>query len=167
MNRLNSLNLLYPPTETALRQGLWLLSKQGLHVHAFETWRPTERQAYLYAQGRSTEGSKVTWVRPGFSTHEYGVGVDLVFDGSSRDGIQWCWEGKYAEDHRVDYLEVSKVLKAIGFEWLGDKGVELAHFQTTFGFSTKEMKQIVDARGILALWSEFDKILEKNGGKLS
>jgi len=164
--RINSLNLLYPPIGTVLRQALSAARIQALHAYAFETWRSTERQAFLYAQGRTTDGARVTWVRPGFSYHEYGVAVDLVFDGSSRDGIQWAWEGKYAEDHRVDYVALASIMKAHGFEWLGDRGTEMAHFQVTFGFSTKQMKQIVEAKGLLGLWAEFDKIIEKNGGKI-
>ena len=166
-DRVNSLNLLYPPIKAKLNQALLVAHGQGLFAYAFETWRSHARQALLYAKGRTTKEQKVTWVRPGLSYHHYGVAVDLVFDGSSRDGTQWCWEGQYADDRRIDYHALAQIMKSHGFDWLGDKGTEMAHFDIKFGFTVNEMKQITEAKGILGLWLEFDKTLATKGGFIS
>lgn len=48
-----------------------------------QTWRSTEEQAELYAQGRTAPGRKVTDMRPGTSKHEHvedGQPASLAFD---------------------------------------------------------------------------------------
>ncbi len=157
-----SLNLLYPPFRMIVEAGLSQAHKQGLMAYIFEGYRSIERQSYLYAQGRTTPGQKVTWVRPGLSWHQYGVAVDIVFDGNlQKAGIQWSWEGGYADANGDKYDKIAAILKSYGLEWLGDSNVERAHFQKTFGLSIQEAKQIADSRGVLGLWDEFDKRLKE------
>ena len=156
-----SLDLLFPPFRACLEKGLAAAQAAGLHAFVFEAWRSRERQAFLYAQGRSAPGNIVTWVRPGLSAHEYGLGVDLVFDGSPSPGIQWNWEGDYADKNRDSYAALAPIMKAAGLEWLGDKNVERAHFQMLFGLTLSEINSQASARGVLGLW---DGILTKLGG---
>lgn len=158
-----NMNLLYPPFRERLEMGLRLAHYQGLKAYPFECWRPGERQSYLYAKGRSTPGMKVTWVKPGYSWHHYGVACDVVFDGSPDPGVQWSWEGDYADNHKDDYGQLGAILKSVGLEWLGDRNIERAHFQMTFGMNVSDAKRIADAKGILGLWNVFDQLLNKKG----
>jgi len=161
--RNNSTNLLYPPFRLLVTTALEAAHNQKLYGYIFEGWRSIERQAYLYAQGRTTPGKMVTWARPGFSWHQYGVGVDIVFDKNPEtEAIEWTWEGGYADKNGDNYDKLAKILKSYGLEWLGDSNTERAHFQKCFGLTIQEAKQIADTKGVLGLWLEFDKRL---GGK--
>lgn len=155
-----SLSLFYPPFLAQIQRGLAKAKDTNIHAYIFEGGRVTERQAFLYAQGRSNPGKIVTNARPGFSTHEYGCGVDVVFDGSPAEGIQWSWEGDYADSKKDDYKNLAVIMKAEGLEWLGDKNIESAHFQNMYGFTIQQIKLIADTKGILGLWAEFDKKLK-------
>ena len=149
-----NLNLLYPPFRERLEMGLRLCHYQGLFVHVFEGWRSPERQSYLYAKGRSTEGKIVTHARPGFSYHGYGLAADLVFD-SNPDTLtkDWTWEG--------DYQKVAAILETLGIETLK---FERAHFQMSFGLDIKAVKHYSDTKGNLALWNYLDeKTAQSNG----
>lgn len=160
MNR--SLNLLYPPFRARIEQALALAHGEKLMAYVFEAWRSPERQAQLYAQGRTAPGKIVTYAKPGESWHAHGVAVDLVFDGSPAAGVQWNWEGDYVDGKRGDYERLAKIVKAQpDIEWLGDKNIEMAHFQMSLGVTISEAKRITEKSGILALWAEFDKRLAK------
>jgi peptidoglycan LD-endopeptidase CwlK len=154
-----SVNLLYPPFLRQVSAGLDVAHGENLMAYIFEAFRSTERQTFLYAQGRINPNPIVTNARAGFSAHQYGIGVDLVFDGSPADGIQWSWEGDYVDAKRGDYARLAVIKKAQGLEWLGDKNIEAAHFQNFYGFTINEIKQIADTKGLLGLWQEFDKRL--------
>ena len=153
-----SQHLLYPPMLQKLTDALVVAHNQGLMAFIFEGYRSHKRQAELFAQGRTTPGNVVTWVGPGDSWHQYGIAVDLVFDGAPlTPGIQWSWEGGYADQNGDNYDKLAKILKGFGFEWLGDSNIERAHFQMTYGFTIKEAKKITDDSGVLGFWSEIDK----------
>lgn len=160
IERNNSLNLLYPPFRELLDKGLAEAHAAGLWGYVFEGYRSIERQAFLYAQGRTTPGPKITWARPGESLHGYGLAVDIVFDKEPlKAGITWTWEGGYADANGDNYDKIAAILKRQGLEWLGDSNIERAHFQKAWGLSTQEIRQITDAKGILGLWLELDKRL--------
>lgn len=154
-----SLNLLYPPFLAQVTAGLNQAHAEMMYAYVFEGYRPPERQAQLYAQGRSTPGAIVTNARPGFSAHQFGIGVDIVFDGSPDDGVQWSWEGDYANHYKDEYAVLAVTMKAQGLEWLGDNHIESAHFQNFYGFTIQEIKALADQKGVLGLWLEFDKRL--------
>lgn len=155
-------NLLYPPLREMLDRGLATAHGQGLFAYVFEGWRSMERQAYLYAQGRTAPGVKVTWVKPGYSLHAYGLAVDLVFDKYPlQEGMQWTWEGSYSDANGDNYDKLAVIMKREGLEWLGDKNIERAHFQLALGLTAQDMKAIADARGVLGVWEEMDRRLFK------
>jgi len=157
-----SLHLLYPPVKEALERAMFVAQAQNLWAYPFEVWRSTERQSFLYAQGRSNPGRIITHARPGLSWHHYGVAVDMVFDADPfRKGIQWTWEGGYSDANGDNYDKLARIMKAEGFQWLGDTTNDRAHFQFTYGFSIQQAKQIADSLGVLGLWREFDRVLEK------
>lgn len=80
--------LLHPVFRKAVQQVLASLAQQQIPFALFEGFRYPERQADLYAQGRSAPGRIVTYASPWRSYHQFGLGVDLVLQ---IDG-QWSWD---------------------------------------------------------------------------
>lgn len=53
------------------------LGRRGVDLKVLETYRPPDRQAQLYAQGRTTHGKVVTYAKPYESPHQWGLAVDV------------------------------------------------------------------------------------------
>lgn len=51
---------------------------RGIPIRIFEGYRSAERQAALYALGRTKPGKKVTNAKPGSSAHQFGCAVDII-----------------------------------------------------------------------------------------
>ena len=153
MSKINrNFALLHPDFRRLLTRGLRLAHEAGLKAYLFEGYRSLKRQGVLYNQGRLTPGKIVTWVKPGLSYHNYGLAADIVFDGSEKPGIQWSWEGDYAEKYKDPYGTLAEILKGVGLYWLGDTGIERAHFQLKSSLHIAEMREIYDTQGLLGLW---------------
>jgi hypothetical protein len=75
----------------------------GHDVSVLETVRTPERQAALFAQGRSAPGPVVTWTRN--SKHSKGLAADLMVDG------KW--------DNAAGYAHLAQVAKHEGLRTLG------------------------------------------------
>jgi len=103
--------------------------KRGINIFITETYRPQERQNYLYAQGRTRKGNKVTWTR------------------SSRHTSRMAWDiacGRPNNLYDTKMLEkAGEVAKAFGITWGGiwyppDK----PHFEITKSW-TELKKQVI------------------------
>ncbi len=99
------------------KQDFGILNKGGIRTNA--------EQAIMYAQGRTTEGSKITWTLDSY--HQYGLAVDLVAYVNGK----FSWNEKY-------YPKIAKAMKQViseynlpiehGFDlW----GKDFPHFQMT------------------------------------
>lgn len=102
----------------------------GFQLRVTDGLRTFEEQNALYAQGRTTPGSKVTNAQGGRSYHNYGLAIDVVElrpDGSVNYG--------------TDYNAIAEIGKRHGFEWGGDftSISDRPHFQFTGGHSTREL----------------------------
>ena len=75
------LSLLHPTLVDAVSRA------QELGFFLFEGYRSRERQAKLYAIGRTVPGRRVTSARPGASLHQCGLAIDLVYLKNGR----WSW----------------------------------------------------------------------------
>jgi peptidoglycan L-alanyl-D-glutamate endopeptidase CwlK len=64
------------------------LKQEKIPFEVFEAFRTPERQAELYAKGRSKPGRKVTWVNSWGSIHQYGLAVDFVLKINGK----WSWD---------------------------------------------------------------------------
>ena len=97
--------------------------KQGLIVKLGECFRSVSEQDALYAQGRTTSGSIVTYAKGSSysSMHQWGVAFDII----RNDG-----KGAYY-DNDGWFSKVGKIGKALGLEWGGDwtSPVDKPHFQ--------------------------------------
>lgn len=79
--------LIFPPLLKAMNEGIAKANAAGIQIGIFEGYRSPQRQAELYAQGRTAPGKIVTKSQPGFSWHQWGLAVDIA-------GLvkrQWSW----------------------------------------------------------------------------
>lgn len=74
----SNLSGLWPPFATAVSYLLQWADYLQLEPVVTEGFRSPERQAQLYAQGRTTPGEIVTKARAGESAHNYGLAADVT-----------------------------------------------------------------------------------------
>lgn len=79
---------IHPKVRQAIVATLAALSEQGIPFRIFEGFRTPERQTWLYAQGRTRPGAKVTKAQAWQSMHQYGLAADLVLFTSAG----WSWD---------------------------------------------------------------------------
>ncbi len=126
-------------------------------VRFTDVLRTWQRQAELYAKGRTEPGPKVTWAKPGDSYHNYGLAGDIAFlIDKDRNGTfetaSWDTIADWNQDQVADWLEVVRIFNAYGWQWgfINSRGkrYDLPHFQKTFGFSIPQLKKLkTDAEG--------------------
>lgn len=108
-------------------------------THSLRTWK---EQDDLYAQGRTKPGKKVTNAKGGDSYHNYAIAVDICL---IINGVQASWDVKkdWDQDKQSDWMEVVKAFKDKGWKWGGDwvKFKDMPHFEKTFGFTVKQLKE--------------------------
>ncbi len=103
------------------------MEKFGYKVTIFQGFRSFAEQQFLYDQGRTKPGSIVTNAKPGYSLHNYGVAVDIVFVENGRPS----WDEKHP------WHILGQVGKNQGFEWGGDwvSFKDRPHFEMTKGYT--------------------------------
>lgn len=113
--------------------------------------RTKKEQDDLYKQGRSKPGKKVTWVRGGYSYHNYGLAIDIVLirdkdKNGSFENASWDTTFDGDNDGIADWLEIAKIFNKYEWEWglINSKGkrYDLPHFQRTFGYKASELKRL-------------------------
>ena len=114
---------LHPAVRGAILNVVEETNKLGLPFRIFEAYRTPERQNWLYAQGRTQPGQKVTDAKAWQSMHQYGLAADIVLfvDG------EWSWGGKDADwttmhdiarDNGLTPLKSEKPhIELIGADW--------------------------------------------------
>jgi peptidoglycan L-alanyl-D-glutamate endopeptidase CwlK len=140
------LKLLHPLLHERFEAALTTLSRSVPGIRAFETYRSLNRQAFLFAKGRTTEGPIVTKATPGYSWHSYGLAVDVAVytpaDPDNHVKANWSWD--------FDKELVKEAMLLHGLE-LGPP-FEACHFQLTGGLKIEEAYQLTRSHGMLELW---------------
>ncbi len=134
-------DLLAPWFATKLEAALEECKDQGYPIAIFETYRSPSRQEYLYAQGRTRPGKKVTNAKSWQSAHQFGLACDLAFF----DGRKWSWDGPWDKVHAIFHEH--------GFETLD---FEKPHVQIMRGLTFAEAYKICRDQGLLAVWSTIE-----------
>lgn len=124
-----------------------------LQMKCTEGLRTFERQAALYAQGRTTPGKKVTGAQAGQTWHNYGLAADLCFQGDDpylnkhkdRDHI-WEAFGRSGESHGLVWGGRWKVL------------VDKPHLELKYGLTIDEVKALYDHGKMEGVWTKLDQI---------
>lgn len=165
MSRLSDVSKLHP----AIRQSVKAIRKQlhdeNLPFEVFEAFRSPTRQQFLYAQGRTRPGNKVTWVGPWSSIHQYGLAVDFVLKKNGK----WSWDdtGKNASA----WSRMHEIAKENGMTPIYSKKtgslIEKPHIQLA-GISSKQLYQGKYPEGGDIVWAEQlgDLIENWNGAKV-
>lgn len=138
----------------AIRQKVAAIQKQlqseKIPFEVFEAFRTPERQAVLFAKGRTTEGPKVTWVGPWGSIHQYGLAVDFVL----RINEKWSWDDSGPEAKFWERMH--ELAKENGMTPLfNNKGqlIEKPHIQL-IGASATAMRKGIYPEGGDEIWAE-------------
>ncbi|MCX8698088.1 M15 family metallopeptidase, partial [Gilliamella sp. B3000] len=102
----------------------------GIQLRVTTGLRTIEEQNRLYEQGRTTSGNIVTWVKGGYSYHNYGLAIDVI--EMKNNNVNW--------DESV-LKKISPVGIRNGFSWGGDweKQKDYPHFEITFGYKASEL----------------------------
>lgn len=156
----SKLKLLYPPFAQMVRRFIFDARKKGMAVSVFQGLRTFEEQHALYLKGRDPKTLKtidkklvVTNAPAGMSMHNYGLAVDIVFDGDEvKPGWQWSWSQKHpwkglAELGRSHGLEAAYFWKSFP---------EGPHFEKAYGFTYRELNAFYREGGTAMVWSVLD-----------
>ena len=106
---------------------------QNIDILITSTYRDTESQNALYAQGRTTPGKKVTNAKGGQSFHNWKVAFDFCP----------IVNGKPNWSDVALYTKCGEIAESVGLEWAGRwKSLkELAHCQYTGGLTLHDFQQ--------------------------
>ena len=123
---------LHPKVATLCNLFLEHCEEAGIDIIITSTFRDNEAQDALYAQGRTTFGSKVTNAKGGESFHNYRVAFDFVP----------IVNGKAAWNDTALFTRCGKIGKECGLEWAGDwkSFKEMAHLQYTNRLTLADFK---------------------------
>lgn len=135
-----------------------MVKVHGLRMKVTEGVRSFEKQAALYAQGRSIPGKIVTNAQPGYSFHHYGLAFDSCFQGPD----------PFLEKNQKGYFywrEYGRLAEAHGLVWGGSFRLikDRPHCQYTFGLSINECLELHRTGGEDAIFAQIDRIKEKSG----
>ena len=149
---------LYPPFAAKVAAVLLKARQENMHVFIFEGMRDMKRQEELYAKGRDANGNVVnkklvvTNAKPGSSYHNYGLAVDLVFDGiPSTPKVDWSWDGS------MPWARLGQIGQECGLEWAGSwkSFPEAPHHQILApGVKWRDLKAWFDVGGLANVWKE-------------
>lgn len=114
-SRDSDLKKLHPDMRKKVKAVLKKLEDERIPFRLFEGYRTPKRQTWLYAQGRTRSGPRVTKAKAWESLHQYGVAGDFVLflDGT------WSWStsGPHATWWtRLHEVGVEVGLKALSWE---------------------------------------------------
>lgn len=127
----------------------FLEEAKNLNAYIFCGLRTMEEQAELYARGRTKPGKIVTNAKPGYSYHNYGLAIDVVFQYAK--GV-WNWNGNWKA---LSDLGIKHGFES-GYTWITFQ--DKPHFQITFGQKVEKLKAIYDNRKKLEdVWSYLDR----------
>lgn len=118
-SRIAELDQLNRRTREAAELFLRIAKDRGLPVMITETYRTPERQAQLYAQGRTAPGPVVTWTKNSQHTHRNAFDIAKNVVGEEYTDLEFFKEA--AEIGRLIGLEA-------GYDW-DDGRQDMPHFQ--------------------------------------
>ncbi len=142
----NRLAGLHPTFADHVRRAIAIANGKGLDVFVAGGMRTHAEQNSLYAQGRTKPGQVVTWVRGGSSYHNYGLAVDLAFNGGKPYAESHNWKGLVASVREAGLISGA----SYGDRPHANLDVPMASLQTWY-----------KAGGLKRCW---DKVSETYGG---
>jgi peptidoglycan LD-endopeptidase CwlK len=123
---------LHPRVAVLCQRFIEMCKSQGIDVLITSTYRDSESQSALYAQGRTTPGKVVTNAKAGQSWHNWRCAFDFVpiINGKA----QW--------NDTATFERCGKIAELLGLEWAGrwTRFRELAHCQYTGGLTLADFQ---------------------------
>ena len=128
-----SLDDLAPSVKQRAEAFIAAAKAKGIDLLVTSTYRDSESQDALYAQGRTTPGNIVTRAKAGQSWHNWRCALDVVP----------LVNGKAIWDDQAMWKQVGEIGKSCGLEWAGDWVTfkEFPHFQYTGGLTIAQLQQ--------------------------
>lgn len=128
-----SLDDLIPPAKQRVLLFIEAAKSKGIDLLVTSTYRDSESQAALFAQGRTAPGKIVTNANAGQSFHNWRCAVDVVP----------LVNGKAIWDDNALWLQIGKIGESCGLEWAGRWTTfkEMPHFQYTGGLTIAKLNQ--------------------------
>jgi len=152
VNDRNKLNQLHPIVADKIARLIIQARKEKLNVGIFNALRSFDAQKTEYAKGRDDAGriidkeAVVTYSRPGYSLHQYGLACDIVFKTINS---QWTWDDRY------NWKRLGEIGESFGLTWGGrwTTPKDLPHFQYSKGIATVEVAlALYNKSGLPAVW---------------
>lgn len=140
---LDRIALLHPRIRDLVRDTLSELKlPQNVQVRITQGLRTFSEQEKLFAQGRTTPGSKVTNARGGESIHNYGLAFDYVLLVNGK--VSWTVDDSWKE--------VAATFKSKGFSWGGEwKSIkDYPHLEITYGYSWRQLLDKYNKKDFIA-----------------
>jgi len=123
-----------------------------LTAKIYEGFRSTERQAWLYAQGRTRQGKIVTNARTALTSwHGYGLAVDVIHTTK-----YWNPCGADAQANEDWFRAVAEIFKKHGCQWGGDwTSPDTPHMQwgRCTASPTAGAMDLMTRQGVTAVWA--------------
>ena len=128
-----SLDDLAPPAKQRALAFVEAAKAKGIDLLVTSTYRDSDSQNALYAQGRTAPGNIVTRAKAGQSWHNWRCALDVVP----------LVTGKAIWDDQAMWKQVGELGKSAGLEWAGDWKTfkEYPHFQYTGGLTLAQLQQ--------------------------
>jgi peptidoglycan L-alanyl-D-glutamate endopeptidase CwlK len=130
-SRSSELKFLHPAIRSAVIDIRAELNAAGHPFEVFEAYRSPRRQRYLYAQGRTAPGKRVTKAKAWQSYHQYGLAADFVLKLDSG----WSWET--GGRHAIAWQALHTIGRRYGLEPLS---WEMPHLQMA-GLKVAELRR--------------------------
>jgi peptidoglycan L-alanyl-D-glutamate endopeptidase CwlK len=123
---------LHPKVKLLCEQFISECKLHNIDVIITSTYRDTESQNALYAQGRTLPGNKVTNAKGGQSFHNWKVAFDFCP----------IVNGKAMWSDTALFTKCGEIAESVGLEWAGRwvKFKELAHCQYTNGLTLADFQ---------------------------
>lgn len=127
-----SLSDLHPQVKSKAEAFLAACADQGIDVLITSTYRDSESQNALYAQGRTTPGVRVTNAKAGQSWHNWRCAFDFVP----------LVNGKAQWNDIKTFERCGAIAESVGLEWAGrwKRFKEMAHCQYTGGLTLADFQ---------------------------
>ena len=141
---------IHPVIQHKVKYILVRAHQQGLPVYLFEGLRTFYKSHQYFMQGRNEKGEIVdrtkviTYADAGYSWHNYGLAVDIVFKINGR----WSWSFK------LPWQDLGLIGKEVGMFWGGDfrNFKDYPHFQFTCGMPIKNALKKYKEGGLNLVW---------------
>lgn len=134
-NRLDDLD---PEVQDMALRFLAACEREGIKLKVTHTLRTYAEQEALYAQGRTTPGSRVTSAPAGYSWHNFG----RAFDVAEKDATPYDLGAPGLHDDNVLWEQIGSIGESFGLEWGGRwKWPDRPHFQFTGGLTLARARQ--------------------------